>query len=109
MGYAEIISLPEVRARKQWDLLRQQLHSRFDQWLDGLEEQLPEPESTLAEVTEAVWNLRQDLTGGLSAHRVGCGAVAGGDRTAHRGGGSGKVAPSGGGVGDRRGVCPNTP
>src|SRR2546429_3232189 len=66
MGYAEIISLPEVRARKQWDLLRQQLHSRFDQWLDGLEEQLPEPESTLAEVTEAVWNLRQDLTGGLS-------------------------------------------
>src|SRR5256885_15777388 len=66
MGYAEIISLPEVRARKQWDLLRQQLHSRFDQWLDGLEEQLPEPTSTLAEVTETVWNLRQDLTGGLS-------------------------------------------
>ena len=66
MGYAEIISLPEVRARKHWDLLRQQLHARFDQWLDGLEEQLPEPESTLAEVTEAVWNLRQDLTGGLS-------------------------------------------
>jgi hypothetical protein len=66
MGYAEIISLPEVRARKQWDLLRQQLHARFDQWLDELEEQLPEPESTLAKVTEAVWNLRQDLTGGLS-------------------------------------------
>jgi hypothetical protein len=26
MGCTEIISLPEVRARKQWDALRQQLH-----------------------------------------------------------------------------------
>ena len=40
MGCAEIIALPEVRARKQWDDLRQQLHARFDQWLDGLEAQL---------------------------------------------------------------------
>lgn len=66
MGYAEVISLSEVRASKQWDLLRQQLHACFDQWLDGLQEQLPDPASTLAEVTETVWNLRQDLTGGLS-------------------------------------------
>ncbi len=66
MGSAEVISLSEVRASKQWDLLREQLHCRFDQWLDGLQEQLPEPTSTLAEVTETVWNLRQELTGGLS-------------------------------------------
>jgi hypothetical protein len=66
MGYAEVISLDEVRASKQWDLLREQLHSRFDQWLDRLQEQLPEPGSTLAQVTETVWNLRQDLTGGLT-------------------------------------------
>ena len=66
MGYAEVISLSEVRASKQWDLLREQLHCRFDQWLDGLQEQLPEPTTTLAEVTETVWNLRQDLTGGLT-------------------------------------------
>jgi hypothetical protein len=37
MGAAEIISLDEVRARKQWESLRQQLHARFDQWLDRLE------------------------------------------------------------------------
>jgi hypothetical protein len=43
MGCAEMISLPEVRARKQWDALRQQLHARFDQWLDGLEEPFQEP------------------------------------------------------------------
>ena len=36
MGYAEVISLSEVRASKQWDLLREQLHARFDQWLDRL-------------------------------------------------------------------------
>ena len=66
MGYAEVISLSDVRASKQWDLLREQLHCRFDQWLDGLQEQLSEPEPTLAQVTETVWALRQDLTGGLA-------------------------------------------
>src|SRR6266481_2396197 len=66
MGAAEDISFEEVRARKQWDALRHQLHDRFDQWLDGLQEQLPEPEPTLAQVTETVWNLRQALTGGLT-------------------------------------------
>ncbi len=46
MGVAEIISLDEVRARKPWESLRQQLHARFDQWLDRLEEQWPETEPT---------------------------------------------------------------
>jgi len=65
MGCAEVISLSEVRARKQWDGLRQELHTRFDQWLDDLEARLPEPETTLAAVSDLVWQLRQDLTGGL--------------------------------------------
>ena len=66
MGCAEVISLSEVRARKQWDGLRQELHARFDQWLDGFEQRLPEPAATLAEVSDIVWQLRQDLTGGLT-------------------------------------------
>ena len=66
MGTAEVISFEEVRARKQWDALRGQLHTRFDQWLDGLEAQLREAAPTLAQVTETVWNLRQELTGGLT-------------------------------------------
>jgi len=66
MGAAEVISFEEVRARKQWDTLRRQLHTHFDQWLDGLEAQLQEPAPTLAQVTETVWNLRQELTGGLT-------------------------------------------
>ncbi|MDH3603707.1 MAG: hypothetical protein OEU26_29200 [Candidatus Tectomicrobia bacterium] len=70
MGQAEVISLSEVRARKQWASLRHQLHDRFDQWLDRLEAQLPEPETTLAQVTETVWSLRQDLTGSLTESLV---------------------------------------
>src|SRR5918994_7633126 len=66
MGFAEVISLSEVRASSQWQGLRDDLHARFDQWLDCLQSQLPYPQAPLAEVTEAVWNLRQDLTGGLS-------------------------------------------
>src|SRR5215813_11550208 len=66
MGAAEVISFEEVRARKQWDTLRQQLHARFDQWLDTLEQQWHEPPSTLMEMTATVRALRQQLTGGLT-------------------------------------------
>ena len=76
MGQSEVISLDEVRASKQWVSLRQQLHDYFDQWLDALQAQLPEPETTLEQITETVWALRQELTGSLTeaivdhAHRV---------------------------------------
>src|SRR5215467_9940967 len=66
MGAAEIISFEKVRARKHWDALRHQFHERFDQWLDTLEQQWPEPPSTLPEVTATVWALRQQLTGGIT-------------------------------------------
>jgi Uncharacterised protein family (UPF0236) len=66
MGAAEVISLEEVRASKHWDTLRQRLHERFDQWLDTLEHQWHEPPSTLTEVTATVWDLRQQLTGGIT-------------------------------------------
>jgi hypothetical protein len=66
VGYAEVISLPEVRARKQWATLRQQLHERFDRWLDEVEAQLPASAPTLAQVSETIWALRQALTGGVA-------------------------------------------
>jgi hypothetical protein len=66
MGAAEVIAFAEVRARKQWDTLRHQLHERFDQWLDTLETQWHEPPATLPEMTAPVWNLRQQLTGGIT-------------------------------------------
>jgi hypothetical protein len=66
MGAAEIISLSEVRASREWALLREQLHARFDHWLDRLQEQLPEPAAPFTTVTETVWKLRQELTGGIA-------------------------------------------
>jgi hypothetical protein len=66
MGAAEGISFEEVRARKQWDTLRHQLHERFDQWLDTLETQWHEPPATLPERTATVWNVRQQRTGGIT-------------------------------------------
>ena len=66
MGCAEVISLDEVRARKHWTTLRQRLHERFDRWLDRLESALPEGEPTLGQVSETIWALRQQLTGGVA-------------------------------------------
>ena len=77
MGYAEVISLPEVRARKQWESLRQQLHERFDRWLDEVEAQLPASAPTLAQVSETIWTLRQQLTGGVAQ------TIVEGDLTTH--------------------------
>jgi hypothetical protein len=65
MGAAEVIAFAEVRARKQWDTLRQQLHARFDHWLDTLEQQWHEPPSPLMEVPATVLALRPQLTGAL--------------------------------------------
>jgi hypothetical protein len=72
VGCPEVISLAEVRASKQWEVLRQQLRARFDEWLDTLETQWPEPPTTLPEMTATVWNSRQQLTG---RHHGGDGGV----------------------------------
>ena len=66
MGAGEVIAFEEVRARKQWSTLRPELHARFDQWLDALEQRWHEPPSTLTEVTTTVWDLRQQFTGGIT-------------------------------------------
>jgi hypothetical protein len=66
MGAAEVISFEEVRARKPWSARRQQLHERFDPWLDTLEQAWHEPPATLSEVTATVGDVRQQLTGGIT-------------------------------------------
>ena len=40
---AKVIALDDARASHKHQALRQQLHERFDQWLDALEQQLPDP------------------------------------------------------------------
>jgi hypothetical protein len=63
---AEVIALDDVRASQQRQALRQQLHEHFDRWLDELELRLPPKESTLAQVSETIWALRQSLTAGVA-------------------------------------------
>jgi Uncharacterised protein family (UPF0236) len=63
---AEIIAFDDVRASHQRQALRQQLRACFDHWLDALEAQLPEAQVTLAQVSETIWALRQQLTGGIA-------------------------------------------
>jgi hypothetical protein len=46
MGLAEVSSLSEVRASSQWQRLRDDLHMRFDQWLERLQEQWPNPHTS---------------------------------------------------------------
>jgi hypothetical protein len=62
-----VISLAERREQKQRAEFRQQLHERFDHWLDQLEEQVKEAKPTLEQITRAVWERRQELTGSLAA------------------------------------------
>jgi hypothetical protein len=66
MGRAELIVFSEVRARTQGQRRRDTRHARLDQWLERLAERLPDPTTSWAEGTDAVWQLRQDRTGGLS-------------------------------------------
>jgi hypothetical protein len=63
---AEVISLDDVRASQQRQALRQQLHERFERWLDELETHLPDSEPTLAQVSETIWALRQSLTASVA-------------------------------------------
>ena len=63
---AEVIALDDVRASQQRQALRQQLHERFDHWLDALERQLPEAALTLTRVSETIWRLRQPLTASVA-------------------------------------------
>jgi len=66
MGAAAVISLAEVREKKQRAEFRRQLHECLDEWLDALEEKVKEPKPTLEHLTRAVWELRQELTGSLT-------------------------------------------
>ena len=62
MASAAILSLEEFRDTRRRGEIRQRLHDRFDQWLDGLEGRVKASQPTLEELTQAVFALRQGLT-----------------------------------------------
>ena len=66
MGQAKVIALDEVRASQHRQALRQQLHDHVERWLDEVEAALPESVPTLAQVSETIWGLRQNLIAGMA-------------------------------------------
>jgi len=66
MGPAAVLALADLREERRRAELRQRLHERLDQWLDRVEERVKEPKPTLEQLTQAVWELRQELMGGLT-------------------------------------------
>ena len=62
MTYAEVLSLEEFRDVQRRTAVRQRLHERFDRWLQRVEDHVKEPKPPLAELTAAVFALRQELT-----------------------------------------------
>jgi hypothetical protein len=62
MTSAAVLSLEEFCDAQRRTEVRQRLHDCFDRWLQRVENQVKEPKPTLAELTEAVFVLRQELT-----------------------------------------------
>jgi hypothetical protein len=75
MGTAEVILCEEVHARKQWTILRQQLHERFDRWLNALKARLSETQPHLPEVTQVVRETVGRLPGQTTAALTAVAAV----------------------------------
>jgi hypothetical protein len=57
-----ILSLEDFRDTQRRAAIRERLHDRFDCWLNQLEDRMQDPTPTLAELTQAVFALRQELT-----------------------------------------------
>lgn len=66
MGAAAVLALADLREERRRAELRQRAHERLDQWLERLEERVKASKPTLEQLTQAVWELRQELMGGLT-------------------------------------------
>jgi Uncharacterised protein family (UPF0236) len=66
MATAAVISFEETRQAFAKTRVRQELHAYLDRWLERVEANMPEETPTLAELTHAVFALRQELTGKIT-------------------------------------------
>jgi Uncharacterised protein family (UPF0236) len=66
MATAAIISFEETRQAFAKARARQQLHAQLDRWLDGREAHMPEHPPSLEDLTQAVFAMRQQLTGKMT-------------------------------------------
>jgi hypothetical protein len=66
MATAAVISLEETRQAFAQTRARQQLHAYLDGWLERVEANMPDDMPSLEELTQAVFALRQELTGQIT-------------------------------------------
>jgi hypothetical protein len=66
MATAAVISFEETRQAFAQARARQQLHAYLDGWLDSVEANMPDDAPSLEELTQAVFALRQELTGKIT-------------------------------------------
>ena len=66
MTTAAVISFEEARQALAKTQARQQLHEHLDRWLQTLEAHVPNDSPSLEELTQAVFGLRQELTGRIT-------------------------------------------
>jgi hypothetical protein len=66
MAPAAVLSFEEARQSFAKTRARQQLHAYLDGWLDRLEAHMPEDTPSLEALTQAVFALRQELTGQIT-------------------------------------------
>ena len=66
MATAAVISFEDTRQAFAKPRARQQLHAYLDRWLDRLEAHMPDDTPSLAELTQAVFAMRQELTGKIT-------------------------------------------
>jgi hypothetical protein len=66
MATAAVLSFEEARQTLAKTRARQQLHEHLDRWLDRLEAHMPDDMPSLEDLTQAVFGLRQELTGRIT-------------------------------------------
>ena len=66
MAAAAVISFEETRQSFAKTRARQQLHAYLDGWLDRLEAHMPDDTPSLEALTQAVFAMRQELTGRIT-------------------------------------------
>jgi hypothetical protein len=70
MGAASVVSLEEFRQARLHAEARQRLHEHFDRWLAHVESRVKEKPPTLEQITQAVFEMRQDLLGAVTQSLV---------------------------------------
>ena len=72
MGLAAVVSLEKFQQGRLQTDLRIKMHQALDRWLDDLENEMKEPQPKLEQITQAVFQARQNLTQTITQGLIEC-------------------------------------